>query len=57
MAGIKPFSYGHFGIVPNPPEYDYPEYEGCPYEYETFEQGDECIGCKWYEACKELIKQ
>ena len=22
MAGIKPFSYGHFGIVPDPPEYD-----------------------------------
>ena len=43
--------------VPDPPEYGQPEYEGCPYGYAEFEQGDECIGCVWREACKEVMKE
>ena len=55
MAGLKPFSYGHFGIVPDPPEY--PEYDGCEYGYAQVDEGDECIGCVWYETCKKVMKE
>ena len=41
--------------VPDPPEY--PEYDGCEYGYAQVDEGDECIGCVWYETCKEVMKE
>ena len=28
------------------------EFDGCPYDYSEVDEGDECIGCKFYEVCK-----
>ena len=39
--------------IPNPQDYDGPEFEGCPYNYNNVDEGDECIGCQWYELCKD----
>ena len=49
----EPFGTGkyNFGYLPDPPEY--PEFEECPYNVD-FEETDECIGCYWYETCKEI---
>ena len=48
-----PFSMGQFGHVPDPPEY--PEFEGCPFDYSDIDEGDECIGCVWHETCKAIM--
>ena len=48
MSGIKPFSWGQFGIVPDPPEY-----EECLGYWENPDHFDliNCKGCEMYEEC------
>ena len=31
------------------------EFDGCPYDYAEVDEGDECIGCKFYDVCKECF--
>lgn len=44
--GIRPFSWGQFGRIPDPPEID------C---YEEFDE-DDCIDCPNYEECKQIYE-
>ena len=46
--GIRPFSWGHFGIVPNPPE---------PIECDGNFDYEYCYGCADYDECKKLEEQ
>ena len=32
------------------------EFEGCPNGYAEVDEGDECIGCKFYDVCKECFE-
>ncbi len=42
--------------VPDPPEGG-PEFDGCPFDYSDVDEGDECIGCMWYEICKKCFRE
>ena len=28
------------------------DFDGCPYGYADIDEGDECIGCVYYEVCE-----
>lgn len=43
--------------VPDPPEYEGPEFDGCPFDCDEVDESDECLCCEWHEVCKNCFRE